>query len=165
MNHPIEGYEGLYEISDSGVVYSIRSKKELKQWMLKGKKGRVDYCVSLCKNGKKKNMLVARLVATAFIPNPNNHPQVNHIDGNSLNNSKGNLEWVSNKDNTIHAYENHLRKRRVLWVTDGNEIIPLRSLCIREGVDYKKTHYRMKHLGWDLTKAIDGKRGWSLCRV
>lgn len=165
MNHPVDGYDGLYEVSDRGAVYSVRSGKELKQWMLRNKNGRTDYCVSLCKDGKKQNMLVARLVAIAFIPNPNDLPQVNHIDGDNHNNNVENLEWISNRDNTIHAYKNHLRKRKIIWVTDGSEIIPLRSLCIRENVNYKKVHYRIKNLGWDLTKAIDEKRGWSLCRV
>lgn len=58
----------------------------------------------------KKLMFVHRLVAMLYIPNPNNLPQVNHKDGNKLNNSVENLEWVTNKQNSIHALKNGLMK-------------------------------------------------------
>ena len=53
---------------------------------------------------------IHRLVAEAFVPNPNNLPQVNHIDGDKLNNAPSNLEWVSNRDNMTHAMKNGLRR-------------------------------------------------------
>ncbi len=63
-----------------------------------------DYCVvTLCKNNTRKKVLVHRLVAQEFIPNPNNKPCVNHKDGNKQNNVVENLEWTSHRENTLHA--------------------------------------------------------------
>ena len=63
----------------------------------------------LYKNGKEKLFRVHRLVAMAFLPNPNNLPQVNHKDGNKQNNSVDNLEWCEQSDNMKHAYKNGLQ--------------------------------------------------------
>lgn len=60
----------------------------------------------------KRNYLVHRLVATHFLPNPNNLPQVNHKDGNKSNNASTNLEWVTVQDNILHAYKNNLNAGR-----------------------------------------------------
>lgn len=62
-------------------------------------------------NGENKRKLIHRLVATAFIPNPYNKPQVNHIDGNKLNNSVDNLEWVTGSENTKHSYDIGFKKK------------------------------------------------------
>ena len=64
--------------------------------------------VDLYSNGKRTSVRVHRLVAEAFIPNPNELPQINHIDGNKENNNVKNLEWVNNSQNMIHAYRNGL---------------------------------------------------------
>ena len=65
--------------------------------------------LELYKNGKAKIHKVHRLVAKAFVPNPENNPQVNHKDTNKLNNNDWNLEWVTDLENLIHAYRNHLK--------------------------------------------------------
>lgn len=102
----IEGYEGLYEISSLGNVRRAPSGRILKQ-----NKNSYGYShVGLSKEGKVKMICVHRLIANAFIPNPQNKPQVNHIDGNKSNNSISNLEWVSQKENIIHAFKTGLRK-------------------------------------------------------
>ena len=64
--------------------------------------------VDLYSNGKRTSVRVHRLVAEAFIPNPNELPQINHIDGNKENNNVKNLEWVNNSQNMIHAYRTGL---------------------------------------------------------
>ncbi len=66
------------------------------------------YSTELYQGGVPLRKRVHRLVAEAFIPNPDGKPQVNHIDGNKLNNNVANLEWVSNSENMIHAYKTGL---------------------------------------------------------
>lgn len=68
--------------------------------------------VDLRKNGKRKTFQVHRLVAIMFIPNPENKSEVNHIDGNKLNNSVTNLEWNTTSENIKHAYQTGLSKLR-----------------------------------------------------
>jgi len=151
---PVKGYEGLYEVSSAG---RVRREELLTFWEHNGKQPY--YMVGLSRNGKVKKHLVHRLVAEAFIPNPDKLPQVNHKDGNVHNNSVENLEWISNAGNTKHAYENYLRKKHVRWVYDGEKYITLRSLCFKLGLNYKKVHYRINSLGWDFQRAIDYKGG------
>lgn len=79
---PIMGYEGIYSVSSSGRVLSCHSNKILKLRI--GSSGRYQ-TVHLSLNGKKEDLYVHRLVAEEFIPNPNNHPYVDHIDGNTTN--------------------------------------------------------------------------------
>lgn len=102
----ITGYEGLYMLSDLGNVKSIYSNKILKPSA--NKYGYVRF--SATKDKKQKTLRIHRLVAESFIPNPNNLPQVNHIDGNKLNCTKGNLEWSTDSENKLHAYANGLMK-------------------------------------------------------
>ena len=92
----IKGYEGKYQVSNFGRVWSIKNQKYLKYWV-----NRCGYhLVGLrSKNGKQKHEQIHRLVALAFIENPNNYPQVNHKDENKGNNCVENLEWVTAKQN------------------------------------------------------------------
>ena len=121
----IDGYEGHYEVSDQGRVKSLWYGKEkiLKPWKNHG-----DYLlVDLCKDGKVKHTLVHRIVAEAFIPNPNNLTTVNHKDEVKTNNTVGNLEWMSLKDNLNYgthnkrvgeANINHPKKSKVVQMFD-----------------------------------------------
>jgi hypothetical protein len=97
----IPGYEGLYSIGTNGEVYSKRRLIALKQTQDFG--GYMQ--VTLCVNQKRKTHSVHRLVALTFIPNPLGLPQVNHIDGNKLNNCVDNLEWCDQSTNMQHAYK------------------------------------------------------------
>ncbi len=106
MWQDIKDYEGQYQISDEGEVYSTpldgKPHKLLKQKV--GKYSHTNYKrVTLCKNGKVKTYSVHRLVALAFIPNIENKPDINHIDNNGENNSVGNLEWVTKIENMEHS--------------------------------------------------------------
>lgn len=95
----IRGYEGLYDITEDGIVTNLKTGN-----ILDGSVNSYGYrVVSLHKNGKRKICKVHRLLATTFIPNPNNYSDVNHIDGNKLNNSLDNLEWCSRSMNNAHA--------------------------------------------------------------
>ena len=113
---PIKNYEGFYEISDKGNVRSVervvksgRGHRTVPSTLLKPALGEWGYeTVSLSKNNKHLTQRVNRLVAQAFIPNPNNYPQVNHIDGNKLNNCVENLEWCNASQNMLHCHINGL---------------------------------------------------------
>ena len=98
-----KGYEGKYQVSNLGRVWSIGSQKYLKGSKNNG--GYQSVCIT-AKNGKVKREYIHRLVAKAFIPNPNNYPQVNHKDENPQNNRVDNLEWCDAKYNSNYGTRN-----------------------------------------------------------
>lgn len=102
----INGEKSPYFITDSGDVYRIFSnkKKYLKHFIDRDGYHRVTLTV----NGKKYCRIVSRLVAISYIPNPNNKPEVNHINGDKNCNSYKNLEWVTTKENIDHAWKHNL---------------------------------------------------------
>lgn len=95
----IEGFNGKFQISSWGRVRNAETGRILKPF--KNKKGYLK--VSFYQKGKWVKKRVNRLVAIAFLDNPDNLPQVNHKDGNKENNSITNLEWCTNKENSYHA--------------------------------------------------------------
>lgn len=101
---PIKGFEGRYEVSNLGKVRSLNYKRtgKIKEMSLVPD-GREYLQVALSKDGSPVKYRVNRLVALAFIPNPNELPQVNHIDEDKTNNHVTNLEWCSAKYNTNHG--------------------------------------------------------------
>ena len=103
------GYEGYYQVSNLGRVKRVNGKKE---HILNGGLGTY-IGVSLCIDGKVKQYGVHRLVAQAFIPNPENKPQVNHINGDKYDNRVENLEWTSASENSLHAWKTKLTKGRI----------------------------------------------------
>lgn len=103
----IKGYEGLYQVSNLGQVKRLGNDRQMREKTLKERKGKSGYLqVLLCKNGKYKAKYVHRLVALAFIPNPNNHKEINHIDENKANNNFKNLEWCNHKYNCNYGTRN-----------------------------------------------------------
>ena len=119
----IAGYEGFYQVSNTGKVKSLVGwdghkyvNREIMINPYKQKTNKSEYLrsvVKLKKHGEHKDFKVHRLVAQAFINNKNNYNVVNHKDGNPLNNSIDNLEWCTQKHNCKHAIENGLNVRRI----------------------------------------------------
>lgn len=107
----IQGYEGKYQISNLGNVYSLITNKILKPRLtLDGY-----YQVDLCKDGVKRHLYIHRLVAQSFLDNPKNYKIVNHKDENSMNNIASNLEWCDSTYN--NNYGNCKRK-----ISEANSI-------------------------------------------
>lgn len=100
----IKGYEGIYQISNLG---KIRNKKHK---VLHPGFNYEYYFATLSKKGHRKCEKIHRLVAQAFVPNPDNKPQVNHINGIKTDNRSINLEWVTHKENMEHAVVHGLKR-------------------------------------------------------
>lgn len=120
---PIAGYEGLYEVSNKGVV-----KNSLKNKVLKQTKANHGYfVVSLMKNGNCKQLLVHRVVASTFLDNPCGFPCVNHKDEDKTNNSAENLEWCSyrynNRYNNLVERNTEKKKKKILQFDKEGKLI------------------------------------------
>jgi hypothetical protein len=139
---PINGYEGWYEISSLGNVRSLDRKVDFEDGRYATYKGKPIkrvinsngyYVTSIWKNSKSKIIYIHRLVADNFIPNPNNLNIVNHKDGNKLNNSIENLEWVSVIENVRHAQKTglipktHVAKKVKQYDKEGNLVASFNS--------------------------------------
>ena len=116
---PIDFTDGNYEVSNTGLIRSIDRISYTEHYSTKGRfyKGRIlklslnnsgYYLVFIAYKGVRFVKLVHRLVADAFLPNPSNKTQVNHINGIKTDNRLDNLEWVTPKENSIHSWENGL---------------------------------------------------------
>lgn len=166
----VVGFEGRYKISNTGKLFSIRFKR-----LLTGPLDEDGYRrQNLCNGTSHVKRSIHRLVAIAFIPNPNNLPQVNHIDGNKLNNTTDNLEWCTRLYNQQHQH-------RVLGVKYAKgerikssklkeaDIIKIRELCtagvpqakigkmfgVRQSqISRIKLNTRWQHLNYNKTENI-----------
>ena len=105
----IKGYEGKYQVSNLGRVKSLNYRRMgFEKILSPGLDGRGYKMAPLTICGKTKLLKIHRLVAETFIPNHNNYPCVNHIDGDKTNNNVDNLEWCTQKYNVQHAYVSNL---------------------------------------------------------
>ena len=147
----IKGYEGLYQVSNLGRVRSLghhirqrnNSKKLCKGQILKpylNNKGKGYYIIGLSKNNKRKCYLVHRLVAEAFIPNPENKPEVNHKFGITTDNRVTELEWATREEQMLHAYKLGLQTPAQLgkfgWKSFTGH--PVKQLDIKTGETIKE---------------------------
>lgn len=107
----IKGYEGLYQINKKGDVYSFYSKKILKPYF------REYYRIDLCKNGVKYKHYIHRLLAYTFLPLIEGKNTVNHKNGIKIDNRLENIEFVTDKENSIHAVKTGLQRK-----TNNNDI-------------------------------------------
>lgn len=124
---PIKGFESYYEVSDLG---NIRRNGNMLKQMYNKQTGY--FSVTLSVDGKTTRKYTHRLVAMAFIPNPENKPQVNHKDCNKTNNVVINLEWATNKENNTHAWANGINYHSPTQIGEGSSNHKLTNADILE---------------------------------
>lgn len=135
----IPDYEGVYQASSEGQIRTVEGKTTftarhgVRHWKSRVMKGRGNRPegkrVSLWKDGKHKDFLVARLVALTFLGEPPKGFTVNHKDGNRLNNSIDNLEWLSLGDNIRHGFETLLYPQKSVTLTTNDKKYEFRSMA------------------------------------
>lgn len=167
----IEGYEGRYEVSNEGRVRSLydnrgRVREEPKiliPLVIGHKPNNVYHAVNLYKNKKCKQHSVHRLVAIAFLPNPNNLPLINHKDEDTFNNCKDNLEWCTNQYNQEYS----LSKKIYRFLSPEGVIVEIKNLRkfsrendLNHAHMYQVAKGNLKtHKGWSFVLYWDGATG------
>lgn len=166
----VSHYGGVYEVSNEGRVRRVlfdkrtiaRNGGKYKYLKPTRQKGCRTYYLSVSLGGGQR-FLVHRLVAMAFIPNPDNLPQVNHKNGNGLDNRVENLEWCTNRENCLHAKANG-------WTRPGHDGVAIR--CKETGEVFNSSFeaadfvnrtvfhdsHRIKSLACNIRAAASGKR-------
>lgn len=151
---PVPDYEGYYEVSNTGVVRGINREVLLPNGTTRCIKGRIlkerlNNCgylsVRLNRNNETHTCFIQRLVADAFLSNPDNLPQVNHISGDKTNNNTNNLEWTNASGNALHAYEmglnNNCGGSHAFAVGVIDNMTGQRFATIREFADFYHVNY------------------------
>ena len=159
---PVKGYEGLYEVSDHGNVVSLPTRFKSKRLMTPFINCRGYKCVSITKNKKKKNRPIHILVAEAFLehkPQRSGDIQVDHIDGNKMNNRLDNLEIVTRQENVRRAvamgrYRGHGHVKVIdidtgdiypSYSSAGRALGQINGSCVKRVCDGKNRHCKGKH--------------------
>ena len=135
----IEGYEGLYQASSFGRIKAIKVRDFFRKKCLNDDGY---HTVRLCKNGQCKTLNWHRIIAKVFIKNLENKPEVNHKDGDKLNNRIENLEWCTRKENIQHMFDTGLRNHKgvnnsntsltekdVLFIRENRGVMTQKELC------------------------------------
>lgn len=156
---PIVGFEGLYEVSNLGNVKGVKRGRILKP----GSCGKYLFVV-LCKDGKRKDKLVHRLVADAFCENKFNKPEVNHINEDGFDNRAKNLEWCTRVENIRHGtgIKRHAESQR----NDANRSTKVEqySTCGEKIAEYLSLHDMERKTGFDrsaVSKCANGHPRYS----
>lgn len=139
----IKGFEGRYAVSNLGRVKSFSTQRRTYDKILKNKITHDGYYETALvgDNLKCKYIRTHRLVAIYFVPNPEGKPEVNHKDGNKLNNNADNLEWVTSSENQIHAYKMGLQK-----VSGGAILNRKKVRCVELNVEKNSLHDMQRYL-------------------
>lgn len=147
----IKGFEDYndYVLYENGTIISYKKGKET---LIKGYDNGKGYLVMDLHYKHKRGVKIHRLIAMAFVPNPNNKPQVNHINGNKCDNSANNLEWVTNAENQLHAnklgliqhqYDHNKENTHILKYSLNDDLIAeynsIGKACIETFGEYNKT--------------------------
>jgi NUMOD4 motif/HNH endonuclease len=147
----IEGYEGKYEVSSLGRVKSL-SRVVVKRGIEYTYQDKIIYLdktntgyfrATLCKDGSCKKFGVHRLVAQAFISNPEDKPTVNHIDGDKSNNTLSNLEWNTHSENSQHSIDTGLQPVLHGWLKRGakltkEQVEEIRGSYVKGSITHKE---------------------------
>ena len=155
---PIEGYEDLYQVSNLGRVKSLNYRKSNQEKILKQDTNKKGYQqVQLYKDRKPKTFRVHRLVANAFIPNPNNLPQVNHKDEVKANNHVSNLEWCTVEYNINYGTRNE-KVSKLMYGKLGKD-------CPNSKQVIQLTLSGEVVRKWDSTMDIQRELGYNQCNI
>lgn len=146
-----------YEVFEDGTVIGKRGQK-MSSW----DNGRGYQILGLMVEGRRKMIAVHRLVAVGFVPNPNNLPEVNHADGDKMNNHYSNLAWCSRGENIQHAFENELRSATGVnnskCKTDEDTV---RSICQLLVAGQSSVEIRDKGFNYNLVRAVKSRKNWT----
>lgn len=146
----VPGYEGLYQVSDSGLVLGL-PKRTSSGRIIKPHQNADGYLtVCLSKDNQKTTFRVNRLVALAFIPNPDYKLEVNHKDGDKKNNNVSNLEWCNRSENERHAYASGLKSRMPSASTmAASKRAHMRKVLREDGVMFSSLREASEAMGSD----------------
>lgn len=146
---------GLYQVSNLGRVKSLHYRHSNKEKILPLQKCREYLNVGLSKNGKQVGHFIHRLVAEAFIPNPDRLPEVNHKDEDKYNNNVDNLEWITTKNNMNYGTRNKRISKNLLNRKDISKPVQ----CIETGITYSSAHEANRQTGINFSKICAVCRG------